>query len=315
MKQYIYLKQSPLIELAHLYEHIVCIELTKLLCKKNLYIYLDYDIVGKTYNGGLVYLEINQYTNKRINMHRILSNLEIVFNDNIVALGISQLIAEKNAPFGSNGTEKIIVELERLHKSPWVMIDDFNIIDSTNIRRKNSPIYVAEGKLPKQTKLHLSVVYDRTTQNSDVNHLTPLFRQLSYLIMSNLEELICNEFGYFGASNSFKNDKQTCKLTHTLQVGVSKVDLESCKNITQNLIESMVFDQTFKRLSHQLRSLSYKQTPHIAVNFEKNYEDTLVFIGSKGWKLVATSENIDTLLSNISFELSYGQQREVFSLK
>jgi hypothetical protein len=315
MKQHIFVKQSPLIQLAHLYEHIVCIELTKLLAKKNLYIYLDYNIVAKTYHGGLVYLEITMYTNKRLDMRKILSNLNISFDENIINLGLSQLIAEHGAILAVKDIETIADELEKLHQNPWTAIDDLGIIDASNFRQKKYPLYITDGKLPKTNKLNLSVVFNHTTNDNKSIQLTPLFKQLSYLIMSNLEELICNEFGYFGASNSFKTDKNTSKLTHTLQVGLSEVNLKDYIKIAQDLIKSMTVDKAFDKFERQLRSISYSKNPDNSVNFEKNYEDTLIFIGSKGWKLIATSENINYLLKNTSFEFSYGKQKEMISLQ
>jgi len=304
MKQYIYLKPSPSIQLGHLYEHVFCMQLNALLRSKGLYSFLDYAITGKTYHGGMVYLQIDLYTKRRINIKKLVAKMAIKFDQATVSLGISQIIAEKGVMLGGNGYDKIITELEQLHKQSWVAIDDFDILDAKNIRRKSYPIYTTDQPVSNTKKLKLSI---NLNTNRDRN-MIPLFRQISHLILLNIENAVCDKFGYFACDNSFISDKHSTKLTHIFNVGAAHIEPQAIANTALEIIQSMVKDRALVRFGSQLRSMSYAKKPLEATDFEKNYEDTLVFIGAKGWKSSASPDNISKVLNASSFELIYGKQ-------
>jgi len=314
MKQYIILKKSPSIQLAHLYEHIFCMQINRILRDKKMYLYSDYNLIGKTYHGGLIYIEYSQYAkNCHINIKKIISNLKIDFKTNITDIGISQLIAEKESLIWANNYDGVIAELNKLHKESWIDIDNFGIINAKEIRRKSYPLFLAEDKVPKIQKLSISMLLNEELAK-DQQILIPLFRQVGYLILTNLEYSICDTYGGFGIDIIFKEEKSV-KLTDNIRLVSKDLSIDdSLITLTEDLVSSLVNDGAAKRLINNLSSMLYKNGPDNTVNFEHNYEDTLFFIGSKGWKSIANQNNINLLLDNSSIELKLGNKTKDISL-
>lgn len=311
MKQYIVLKPSLSIQLAHLYEHIICMQINKILRDKKMYLYSDYNLIGKTYHGGLIYIEYSQYIkNRHIDIKKIISKLEIDFKTVVIDIAIRQIIAEKESIVWANNYDNVITELNKLHKEPWVDIDNFGIINAKEIRRKSYPLFLAEGKNPKTKKLSISMLLNEKL-GKDQQFLIPLFRQISYLVLTNLENLICDTYGGFGIDIVFK-DSKSVKLTDTIRLASQGLAInENLVAITKDLISSLVNDGAVKRLVNNLSSMSYINSPDNTVNFEHNYEDTLFFIGSKGWKSIAKQNSINLLLNNSSLEFKLGNKTTV----
>lgn len=283
-------------------------QVNKILRSKKLYLHSDYDFVGKTYHGGLIYFELTQYANKHTNLYNLLSKISIEFDKNTVDTGISQLVAEMETSYENNGYENVVTELKKIHEKQWINLDDFGSIDTKSFRRELYP-FLAHSVTIKSKKLKLKIIYKEPLCDNERNIL-PLFRQVSHLIMVNLENAICDTYGYFSLEDSFKAIKNRYELTNVLCIGpVGAIIDKKIVNYAQNLVKSMIRDDVFTRFSSQLRLLSYEKRHEETVNFERNYEDTLIFIGSKGWKSITTLENIDLLLKKSTFEFSSGKQK------
>lgn len=303
MKRYILVKKSPSIQLAHLYEHIFCMQVNKILLSKKLYLHADYDFTGKTYHGGLIHFELTQYTNKIKNVYKLLSKIPIDFDPHTVNLAINQLVAEMETGFKNDGYDNMIVEIKNLHNELWIKLDNFNLLDVKDFRQQSYPFYLSD-KTIKSKKLKLKITFTGKDRA-----ILPLFRQISHLIMANLENTLCDTYGYFSLEDSFKTNPNQYQLINVFNVGLADVHLDN--NLitkTQYFIRTMAANNVFNNFAKQLSSLSYEKRPCETVNFENSYEDTLIFIGSKGWKSIATPKNINTILKNSSLEFSFGKQ-------
>lgn len=72
----IIVKQSKCIQLGHLYEHIFCDHLETFLHNQGVFQYVDYTLSGKTYHGGLIYIEVVFYNEHSAQYIDTINNLE-----------------------------------------------------------------------------------------------------------------------------------------------------------------------------------------------------------------------------------------------
>jgi hypothetical protein len=160
MQQLILIKQSSSIQLAHLYEHIFCSHIDKFFYKDHLFQHLDYSLTAKTYQGGVVYVGLELYTDDAISLARQIPTLAIKLNQTTISTAASQLLAEKEVPFDNAGYDKVEHALQELHTKPWQNIDDITLIDTKGIRRKAHPFYIVEGKSLPSRKLMTGLLLD-----------------------------------------------------------------------------------------------------------------------------------------------------------
>ena len=279
-----------------------------------MFLYSDYNLSAKTYHGGIICIEYIQFTNnRRINFKKIISNLKIDFKTNITDIAISQIIVEKKSLIHASSYDNVISELIKLHNEQWLDIDNFGLFNAKEIRRKSYPLCLVEGRVPKiinlDVCLKLNVQLDQTNQ-----FFIPLFRQIAYLILTNIENSICDSYGAFEDKLLFKNNKliELVSKTKILENNIS-LDNQFISFIKEQ-INSLIDSGAINRLANNLSSMSYKMNPNKTVDLQNNYEDTLFIIGSKGWRKAATKKNIEFLISNSSLEIKLGKITKNISL-
>lgn len=316
MKRLILIKQSNSVDLAHLYEHIFCMHIEELFYNEHLFQYLDYSLVGKTYHGSVVYIDLELYTEDAITLANKVSTLPITLNEKVLLTAMTQLLAEEEEPLGSTGYDNVKRALEALHEQPWKNVDDIELVDAKNIRKKTGPFYIAKGKARRARKLTTSILFDPDFATSH-RELLPLFRQFAWLILSTLQSTLPEVYGYYSFKDEYKNTKKTIGLLATFKVADAddvEVDipdtLETCLKVVHDLKQYDVFT----RYMDELRKTSHYNNPNLAPNLEKNYEDTSIFIGPKGWQKIATNENCELLLKHMSIEVQFGRQQATQSL-
>ena len=316
MKRLILLKQSPAVQLGHLYEHIFCAHVDMFLYEHHLFPQLDYSLVGRTFYGGVVYIDIELYTKAALELTVAIATLPIVFNETTISIAASQLLAEKEEPYSSTGYDNVKQALESLHHQPWRNIDEVELIDVKKTRRRTNPFYVAEGKPLPARKLITGVLLDA---DFAVLHreLLPLFRQFAWLITASLQGVLADTYGYFSFEDMYKSGKITVGLYNVFKVAdVHDEDidlsdnLETCLEIVRDLRQY----EAFTRHMDELRKTSHYDDSNAAPNLEKIYEDTLIFIGPKGWQKIATDENYELLLKHMSIEVKFERQKVSQSL-
>ena len=316
MKQLILIKQSPTIQLGHLYEHIFCMYIDILLRKHRLVPRLDYALDGTMYYGGIVYIEVELYTDAAIALSDALRTLTIKFDEDIITTAATQILAEKEEPLGSTGYDHVKRALEDLHAQPWQNIDDVGIIDTKNIRKKTGSFYIAEGKPLPARKLVIGVFLKAEFAKSH-RELLPLFRQLAGLINASLQHKIASSYGYYSFDDMYKNTNSTIGVLNTFKVGNAndiEVDLADILGVCFDVIRDLRQCDAFGRYINELRNVSYYNHPGLAPNLEKNYENTHIFIGAKGWQKIATNENSELLLKYAYIEVKFGGDKLVQSL-
>jgi len=308
MKRLILIKQSRSIDLAHLYEHVFCRHVDELFSNNDLFPYLDYSLVGKTYYGGIIYIDLELYSNAAILLAANISSLDIKTDEAIISVAVDQLMAEKDSIFHSQGYEKVKEALRELHDVSWQDIDTVNLIDVKIFRRVKQPFYLSHVTNKKASNFTLGIILDSDFASS-YSELLPLFRQVAWFITVVLQEKLSSSCGYYSFTDEFIRNKRitgqynTFKVAYITEVNINQ-NLEVCKKAIHKLFEH----NAFSRFMSDLRNVSYYTDSYIAPNLEKNYEDTLMVIGSLGWQSIATDKNCDSILKHMTISLKCNKE-------
>jgi len=310
MKQLILIKLSNTIQLAHLYEHIFCRHIDSFFYEHNLFPHLDYSLVGRTFYKGVIYINLELYTDSAISLAVQISSLTIKLNKTIISTAASQLLAEKEEPYSSLGYDKVKQALNNLQKQPWQNVDNIELIDIQGVRRKANPFYITEGKPLPARKLTTTILLGTEFVMSH-RQLLPLFRQFAWLINTTLQSVLANKYGYYSLTDIYRN-KPTVGLSNIFKVAdAHDVDVDLADNLAtcMEVIKDLRQHNAFTRYMDELSVTSYYNHPYSAPNLERNYEDTLIFIGPKGWQKIATIGNCELLLKHMSIEVKFGRSR------
>lgn len=308
MKQLILLKQSTSIQIAHLYEHLFCSQLDTFLREHSLYQGLDYCIIGKTYYGGVIYVQIELYTDQAIQLAKELPRVAIRTDLDSILVATNQILAEKQEPIVMTSHDVVIKDLQHLQAQSWQEIDQIKQIDTKSVRRRSGSFYIAEGKPVISSKLSVNLILDKeiVVRRRD---LLPLFQQMSQIIMGNIISDFADAHGYYSVDESFKLRADSAVYSNIFRIGKANVQLDESRSNILELVRDMRNDGTFERLSRQLRAVSYFDWQTITPNLERMYEDTLIFIGTKGWEEIATPENCELLLEHTSATVKFGREK------
>lgn len=310
MKHLILIKQSPAIQLGHLYEHIFYSHVDTFFCKHHLFPYLDYLLIGKAYYGGIVCIGIELYTKEAIALSSAIPDLAIDINKTTISIAASQILAEKEERIGSTGYDDIKRDLKDLHARPWQNIDDIELIDTKKVRTKTGSFYIAEGKPLPAKKLTVSIVLNAEFAKVH-RELLPLFRQLSLLVILSLQETLADTYGYYSLEDKYKNNG-TASLSNIFKVphgAGADVDLSDILQTSIKVVQNLQQYDAFERYMSRLHRTSYYDNPILAPRLERNYEDTLIFIGAKGWRQIATKQNCYDILKNATLEVKFGKDK------
>lgn len=311
MKRLILIKQSDSTHLAHLYEHIFCTHIEALFYDNHLFQCLDFSLIGRTYHGGVVYIDMELYTEAATTLAKQIPTLEIKLNKTTIPTAASQLLAEEEEPFSSTGYDNVKRALKGLHAQPWQNIDGFGQLDTKTIRRRAYPFYIAEGKSLPSRKLTTSILLDVDFARSHRN-LLPLFRQLAWLIAMNLQSVLAEKYAYYNQSDSYKKTGVKIGLLNSFKVAhAHDIDVDLTENLKTcfEVLRNIQRHNGFNRYATELSKISYNNHPDLAPDVGKNHEDTLIFIGSKGWQHIATPENCELLIKHMSIELKFGRKK------
>jgi hypothetical protein len=316
MKQLLLVKQSPFIDLAHLYEHLFCTRIQELFYTKHLFERLDYNLEGRMYQGGLIYIDLELYTPAAIELADKIKSLELVANEETLFIAVAQLLAEKEEPVASTGYENVKNALESLHAQPWRNLDDIELIDTQKVRKKTGSFYITEGESIRSRQLTTSVLLDADFAISN-RELLPLFRQLAYIIIVNCQNILAAKYGYYSSEDAYKKTKDTVGVTNIFKIADVEdisVDIADVLRSFHEVVSDLRQYGVFSRYMDELRTVSYYDRPNLAPSPEKNYEDISILVGAKGWRKIATEENYKLLLKHMSLEVRLGRNKKSISV-
>jgi hypothetical protein len=311
MKQLLLIKHSGSIQLAHLYEHIFCTQVNKFFYDNHLFLRLDYALSGTSYNSGIICIELELYTKAALALANQVPTFNVTIDTASISIATKQLMAEEERPFDNTGHNTIIQALKELHELPWQDIDKMQQLDAKTIRRTPYPFYVAEGKSLQVSELTANTWLDVRFIQSH-RELLPLFHKLAWLLLVNYRHTLADIYGYYSIDDSFVSSQKKVGLSNTFRVipgRDTRIELSDNLKTVLSVVQDLRQHNGLIRYMAELRETSYYNHSDIAPNVEETYEDTLIFIGAEGWRQLATDENCDLLLRNMSIEIQSGREK------
>jgi len=298
----ILIKKNTTYHLAHLYEHLFCTAIHELCHKNELFAYLDYAIIGHAYKGFL-YVEMQLYTSKAKRLAKQIPTLDIDLSKASLLIALAQILAEEERRFESQSIEAIKNALREMHQETWQNINDIDITDMRDVHSEPGVFYAKTEKLPPATKLGITLALDPDFATTH-RRLLPLFQQLATLMLINIDTDIAYAYGYYrlgaeGAAVTPHSLTSKLKIASGTAVDMSEL-LEAALDAAFYLINYDALDRMAAQLGNAVSTDAYP-SPDLRVLFK----NTLLLVGAKGWKAIATEENTRLIQDKMTITLEY----------
>lgn len=313
----ILVKQYPSFHIAWLYRILYCKSIDEFFYTQGMFRSLDYDLNASVYaKGGIITIEILFYGETVKQKANKLKNLSVDIDEVSIGAGIGQIVAERQKPFYTPGVREIAEELKELHDQPWVDIDQLSSINTKSIEMKQGSLTLAAGPVQRTRSLivDISLHPDMVTSHPE---LLPLFTCIATFIHCNCENIISNAFGLYGVG--IKKDvryEDDFGMPLVFRVPPSGKDLmndtDRLKKILQLFVdwfEEFQDNKTIARFLGNLKYADYKDYRDLMPSPRATLHDTGIFVGTKGWRKIATVENCNLLLENTSIHVKYGRKK------
>lgn len=305
MQEIILIKQSPAIQLAHLYEHLFCSAVDKLFYARGLFPYLDYTLTGKTHQAGIIYIKLETYTSKACELLNRLADVKIDLSDTSLTIASNQLIAEKQFAYDGSSAAIVTKALKELEDVPWLDLDALTSIDTHGMRRVSMPYYIATTHPLPAKKLTVELAIDKDFIDA-FRELTPLFRLVCFLISDTYEMRLMDKFGVYSLDGIYLSTKYRSLFRVAPN---SIIDHRALLDEIVAIITYISTHKGFKRLANELSRTSYKSLSRLAPDPLQNLTDTRILQGSVGWQQIAASAHIEQLLSHLEISIKFGGVR------
>lgn len=311
MKTIILVKQHPVIQLGHLYEHLFLQCVNEFFYSHGLYKSLDYGVHGTTFeHGGVITVECSLYSREAIRLGDEIEQLHIDFgkdNSNITKALFQIAAEEPYVPYVSN-RKTVTEELSRLDNQPWRSVDSIDILDTKAIRRKNKLLYLTHQKQIKPRQIQVTISLDRDFANSH-REILPLFVFVGRVILLTASNRTCAAHGLYSGE---LYPKTYTSLTSELLVskqGSLNVSIETMSDVVKETTLQVLNHATYTRLEDELSSVRYELGSNVMPNFEDILTQTGILMGAIGWRKTATIDNIKLLLEHTSIEIKFGRDK------
>lgn len=310
MQEIILIKQHSSVQLAHLYEHLYCERLRELFFNKQLFESLDFTLSGTTFDqGGLIEVAVQLHTLKAQTLADQIMTQNIPLDTRAISLAFSQLLAEEEQAINVSSYEAVIQALTELNGKPWEEVDDFTILKARDVRLSPYPMHISKKHLPSR-KIAFNLTLDADFAMTHPE-LIPLFRQITRVTAYTARYRIAAEEGFYMDTVAFIARPHKFYTKTTLRVANGNDEfidvndlLRQCRDVFR-YIERTNAHEDFTRELHQT---SYRHNPWDAPNTYDAYNETGIYLGSKGWVMTATLENCALLLANTTIEVAFGRQ-------
>lgn len=314
MNHLILIKKCNSIQLAHLYEHIFCDQLHKYFLSNNLFCISDYHLIGKTYYGGIIYIEIEFYSEEAKKLRESIQNFGVSFTKNAVRIAASQIIAELELSFTSCEFKKLRTLLLKIDEDPWYNIDEIQSIDLKSVRRSKKGFYPFKYRAFKSRDFTISILLDEYA-TAKLRDLHPLFRQLCNMIFANLSAQLPVKYGVFEQESIYMMSKSiSVKKPFSYPHNIT-LDLEDILITSLSIIHTLQKKDAYSGLLKKLQNINYSHNYFESPNLEVNYQDTLFFIGPRQWHEISNYNNVILLLSHAKLRIKLNNKNsETYSL-
>lgn len=310
MQQLTLIKSHPCIQLGHLYEHLYMRQLNEFFYSKGLFKYTDYAAQGTTYDqGGAIVVEISLYTKATQQLAAKLADIQVpcTAGSPAILLALDQMIAEEAYQLHFSSTQSLVRGLQEISALPWQSIDEFDILDTTSVRRKGTPIRLTSTPSRRPRTLHVSLELD-TKFGADNRQLAPLFNIVARTFLHTIGFKLVSTLGCY--SDSLHGQIRPLRVHHELLVAPhikDTVNLSTVVDLSQEVIRHMVTNGVLERTASDLQTIDYSHRSHTAPDYEKLLHETGVLIGTQGWQTIATIDTIRRILEHMTLEVKYGR--------
>jgi len=284
------------------------------LYENQLSLFLDYSITARTLSG-LIYVEIDLYTEEAKKLARKLPSLNIMLNEQTLNVALIQLGSELQRAFGmagqGNAARKMLAEeLHVLDAQNWINIDEVAVIEPLNLKLVPGSFFDLKDKKEILTKeVDISYVIDHDAIGSDAAMLA-LSIYIAKLISANVQAALSSQFGFYINEVNYTFERQIAKLTHSLRiVKFLELNVEDIKQVTGDSLADLYEQKAFSRLIGALSRAATTNSDCIFPDPYTLYKQTNIIIGAKGWRQIATEENCKMILAHMKVVISVGDAR------
>jgi hypothetical protein len=312
MRRKTIIKSSRYFDIAHLYEHIYCIALTRLFRRRGLFKYIDYYYAARTYTAGIIHVDIWLYSPAAVALAPQLPSIRLAFDDQSITAAAVQVATENQSKVEGDITSLRAI-LEALDAEEWQAIDDFRLLDSDAVRRSRKSFWFIETSKSNFRRMQWGIQLDATLARQQ-RQLLPLFHVVCDALLGNLvEDLGDNKYYYcYGSMASYTNKSvsEARKLRMYVGQDLSLVDeLAACRTLLTQMLDAGFI----LKLAHGLQHVSY-QTPMLVPDEFEVFETTKVFVGGAGWESIGTESNISQVLRHATVSLTTSKVRRSFEV-
>lgn len=280
--------------MGRIYEHMVSIRLSKNMVGKGFYTGIDYQIKNKTYDSGLMVVELQTYGSHP-------KRPKLKFNEADLDNAIARVSLELSKNLEIKDKDQLLADLRQLNNVKWAGLDSVGSLDSSSLGLKPYDNIRLKPLTPKKISITIAA------NNIDGQNL-PLAWQLFRVLETNINERLANSLGLVESSGDIATGDCQIKLSSTL-LASKEMDLEEVGNIIKDTAYNLGYTGALARLKNNLRLMSYSKAPALAVNFRAVYVDTKVAIGPKGWRKIANRKKLRRLLKQARFEIQSGKNK------
>jgi hypothetical protein len=184
--------------------------------------------------------------------------------------------------------------------------------DAKVIRRSSSELWYGKKEPHSTRQLKLELSFDIALQTKA---LTPLFHVLANVLADNIADGLVERYGYYYAASE-RSEYTSHKARETFSFRANRKAIPSLTDeieVCEEDIEMILKLGLVPKLAKYLRSATYSEAWQ-APDELKVYEATDVLVGAKGWRELASEENIKRLLHDSVLTLKYGREEQVIHL-
>jgi hypothetical protein len=305
------IKYHPCYQLGHLYEHLFMASLKKFFYDRHLYKMLDYFAYATTYEDGVIEIFCEIYTKEAAVLVDKLSDLQIDLGiDNIeVSKALQSMMAEEPWQLYVTDKRKLLDGVRELDALPWQTPHSMQLIDTLNIRRKNTPIYITAIDAPKPRKIHLSLRLDDKFVDSR-RDILPLFNIVGHWLNRTMADQAALHFGaYVGDASGRRRPMSASIELFAIKALVSEMSAGDVVKYVHNVAQHMVTQATLDRMVVSLTSSIKSENNDTMPDMGRILMETGIYMSYEDLLAGVCSDAIRDILQHCTLVVQYGRKK------
>ncbi len=308
MKKLLLIKLTKNVQLGHLYEHLFCIALVRLFREHKLYAYLDYYLEGVTFYKGYIRIEITLFTDGAVKLIPKIESLRVDMSDENVNGALIQVLAEKMADvsiLNKKTTDRLLKELD---EQPWITGSELSSVNVREVRTSHAGFRLEDRAVNMFRTLTQELVLGTSLVHTAPETYMPLFAVVADVLGANLREALPDHYFSFTYDDDATYTKQVAIERNFYRVDRRQTDaLTDEAEFAREFARTMINDGLIAKLASFLQNANYT-VAFAAPNDQSIYERTGYLVGSEGWKVVGTEQNVRAVLEHITVRYRLGNE-------